>query len=303
MDNLSNSSPVPNSRFFIETFPLYLSAVFPDMDNICSLFYVPIRQIEIFCPNCKKKQLFNRECYLGEEERLNRDIKYGNIFSLEFSCVEHICKCQKNYYIHVERKNDQIVFTKCGEYPSLSPRVDQAILDVFPDDADLLRKAAICLNEGFGIGAYAYLRQVLESHIYLLLDEIKTTAQEQGDTETVKKLSDLRPNSPMSKNIEVAKDALPFYLRIDGVNPLGLLYKTLSEAIHNKSDKECLDKARDTFFALTFIINTLATVSANRKQYQASLKSLSKKENASAAETEVKNKDDKNDPVSHVQIH
>ena len=97
----------------------------------------------------------------------------------------------------------------------------------------------------------------------------------------------------MSKNIEVAKDALPFYLRIDGVNPLGLLYKTLSEAIHNKSDKECLDKARDTFFALTFIINTLATVSANRKQYQASLKSLSKKENASAAETEVKNKDDK----------
>lgn len=293
MDNLSNSSPVPNSRFFIETFPLYLSAVFPDMDNICSLFYVPIRQIEIFCPNCKKKQLFNRKCYLGEEERLNRDIKYGDIFSLEFSCVEHICKCQKNYYIHVERKNDQIVFTKCGEYPSLSPCVDEAISKVFPDDEDLLEKAVRCLKDGLGVGAYAYLRQVLESHIGLLITEIEKMAQEQEDTETLEKLAKLRGNGQMSKNIDLAKNALPVYLRVKGFNPLGLLYRTLSEGIHNQSDEECLKKANDIYNALTFILSTLANFSDAQNRYKDSLKSLSRKENVSAAEIESKNRDDK----------
>ena len=158
----------------------------------------------------------------------------------------------------------------------MSPRIDEAILQVFPNDKDLLKKAICCLKDGFGVGAYAYLRQVLESHIGLLIDEIKKTAQEQDDTETLERLAKLHDNSHMSENIDVAKDALPLYLCIKGYNPLKLLYQTLSEGIHDKSDKECLEKANAIYEALTFIITSLANISIARKKYQSSLIALNK---------------------------
>ena len=293
MDNLSNSSPVPNSRLFIETFPLYLPIAFSDKEKIVDLFYTPIRQIEVYCPNCKKNQLFNKNSYVGEVDELRRRMDHEGLLKLDYCCVEHDCKCHKTYFVHVEPQNDEIVFTKCGEYPSLSPRVDQAILDVFPDDADLLEKAVRCLKDGLGVGAYAYLRQVLESHIGLLITEIEKMAQEQEDTETLEKLAKLRGNGQMSKNIDLAKNALPVYLRVKGFNPLGLLYRTLSEGIHNQSDEECLKKANDIYNALTFILSTLANFSDAQNRYKDSLKSLSRKENVSAAEIESKNRDDK----------
>lgn len=46
-----------------------------------------------------------------------------------------------------------------------------------------------------------------------------------------------------SKKIALVKDLLPPILSANGFNPLGTLYKILSEGIHNKSDDECVDIA------------------------------------------------------------
>lgn len=292
METLPNSNPQTDWREYIEKSPLYTRIAFSGQLYFYDSFYNSLKQIEVFCPNCKRERFFDRINYLQEYD-FNTSFQYGNILSLEFSCVEHCCNCIKRYYVFVERTDEQVIFTKCGEYPSLSPRVDEAILNVFPDDEDLLNKAVKCLKRGYGVGAFAYLRQVLESHIDLLISEIEKTAQEQEDTETLEKLAKLRGNGQMSKNIDLAKNALPVYLRVKGFNPLGLLYRTLSEGIHNQSDEECLKKANDIYNALTFILSTLANFSDAQNRYKDSLKSLSRKENVSAAEIEAKNRDDK----------
>ena len=275
MNKLPNSNPQTDWRPYIEKSPLYARIAFPGNLYFYDCFYGSLNQIEAFCPNCKRERFFDRINCLPESI-FNNSFQFGTVLSLEFSCVEHYCKCKKRYFVYFEKIDDQIIFTKSGEYPSLSPRVDEAILNVFPDDADLLKKAVCCLKDGFGVGAFAYLRQVLENRIDVIISEIRKNAEEQGDTEAIKKLNELSDTSPESEKIKIAKDALPANLQSRGHNPLGLLYKTLSEGIHGLSDSECLGKANAIYGALTYILKTLAENSASRKEYEASLKFLSK---------------------------
>ena len=276
MNKLPNSTPHPDWRNYIEKSPLYVPIAFSANNNhLYNIFYSNPKQIETYCPKCKRIQLFNR---INEIHSIsfNQIFKFDSVLAFEFTCVETNCKCMKSIFVNVDQIDDQFIFIKCGEYPSLSPRVDEAILNVFPDDADLLKKAVCCLKDGFGVGAFAYFRQILESHIDLLISEIEKMAREQEDTETLEKLAQLRGNGQMSKNIDLAKNALPVYLRVKGYNPLGLLYKTLSEGIHGLSDSECLGKANAIYGALTFILKTLAENSASRKRFISDLNSLNK---------------------------
>lgn len=285
---------------FLENAPQYTSIEFTGKlipDHIDLETSIP--EISCYCPICKTDRLFhikqnpgdklaslNRLAY-ASSHTLNlspssRNPKTG-FLSFAFHCSKVGCDVEKRifmYYTHEELVDEKgvpishVTLTKCGEYPSQPPRVDQAILNVFPEDEDLLHKAVCCLKEGFGVGAYAYLRQVLESHIGLLIDEIEKNAKELGDIEKLQQLSLLHGNGPMGDKIQIANEALPTFLLVNGKNPLGRLYKTLSEGIHNLSDNDCLEKAKDVFEAITFILNTLAVYSANRKAYETSLKSL-----------------------------
>lgn len=275
---------------FLETAPLYTSIEFegksiPNFDNLEEA----ISELSYYCPQCKEIRLFHTRIeskFLAAQRGMSPPYALPTGYlCYSLYCSKNGCGLNKRVYLYYERKeyNDKsegaishVALTKCGEYPSMPPRVDEAILKVFPNDAELLKKAVCCLKDGFGVGAFAYLRQVLESHIDLLITEIEKIAQEQEDTDTLEKLAKLRGNGQMSKNIDLAKNALPVYLRVKGFNPLGLLYKTLSEGIHNQSDKECLKKANDIYNALTFILSTLASFSDARNKYKDSLKSLSK---------------------------
>ena len=102
-----------------------------------------------------------------------------------------------------------VTLTKCGEYPSMPPRVDEAILKVFPNDAELLKKAVCCLKDGFGVGAFAYLRQVLEDRIDVFIAEIRKNATEQGDTQVLQELNKLHAGSPASDKIKIANPDNP----------------------------------------------------------------------------------------------
>jgi len=282
---------------FLETDPLYTTIGF-EGQNIPEFkdLETTIPELSGYCPKCNDNRLFhvderNRFVSLSQPHvpatnLIPRPVNPTEGFlTFAFHCYKNGCGLKKRIFVyythngHVDEAGgyfSHITLTKCGEYPSLSPCVDEAISKVFPDDKDLLEKAVRCLKDGLGVGAYAYFRQVLESHIDLLITEIEKIAQEQEDTDTLEKLAKLRGNGQMSKNIDLAKNALPVYLRVKGFNPLGLLYKTLSEGIHNQSDEECLKKANDIYNALTFILSTLASFSDARNKYKDSLKSLSK---------------------------
>ena len=275
---------------FLETAPLYTSIEFegksiPNFDNLEEV----ISELSYYCPQCKEIRLFHTRIdskFLAVQRGMRPPYALPTGYlCYSLYCSKNVCGLNKRVYLYYERKEDNdnsegaishVTLTKCGEYPSMPPRVDEAILKVFPNDAELLKKAVKCLRTGYGVGAFAYLRQVLENRIDVIISEIRKNAEEQGDAEAIKKLNELGATSPESEKIKIAKDALPANLQSKGHNPLGLLYKTLSEGIHGLSDSECLGKANAIYGALTYILKTLAVNSASRKEYEASLKFLSK---------------------------
>lgn len=278
-------------RDFLQTSPLHHSITFEDRtiatyDNIKKA----VTELSLFCPNCKRERLFHspkiedRPISFGQHTPIY--LPQSDFIELSLFCSKDDCKLNKKIWLHyscatnLQEENNtppQVTLTKCGEWPTISPRIDVAIQRTFPDSADLLKKGVVCLNEGYGVGAFAYFRQVLEPQIDLLLQEVEIFATATNDTAVMEKITALRKESPMSDKIAIAKDALPAILQVDGVNPLGTIYGCLSEDIHQGTDEECLQKAQDIYSSLSFILQTLANFKKSRNEYAESLKSLQRR--------------------------
>src|SRR5439155_26247749 len=118
---------------------------------------------------------------------------------------------------------------------------------------DLFKKGLTSLTHGFGLGALAYFRRVVEDASAELIDLFADRAGADGDSETAQAIRAAEQNSRMEDRLKVASEALPPTLRPGGVNPLAVLYARYSRGIHGLSDEECLTVAQQLLFALQYI--------------------------------------------------
>jgi DNA-binding transcriptional ArsR family regulator len=130
---------------------------------------------------------------------------------------------------------------KVGQYPAWDISIDKSISSVLGKYKELFKKGLICESQGYGIGAYAYYRRIVELSIDELLDDICELVDESGRDKYKIALRKTKETSVASEKIELVKDLLPASLRPAGMNPLGLLYGFLREGIHDKSDEECIE--------------------------------------------------------------
>jgi len=72
----------------------------------------------------------------------------------------------------------------------------------------------------------------------------------------------------MSEKISIANQALPEYLIPEGLNPLGRLYKVLSEGVHSYDDGQCLERAKNIQACIKYMISELATRKKNRDSFK-----------------------------------
>ncbi|NUF17355.1 hypothetical protein HUN18_17105, partial [Acinetobacter lactucae] len=152
---------------------------------------------------------------------------------------------------------------KIGEYPQKELPKSRALSKFFKQDKDEYNKAVICIAHGYGVAAFAYMRRVVENNINSLLDLISES--EDSDPVIKEAILELRKEAPMSEKIKLANKALPAYLKPDGLNPLGTIYKVLSEGVHSLADSECLDKANALQSCIEYLISELATHKRNRE--------------------------------------
>ena len=74
--------------------------------------------------------------------------------------------------------------------------------------------------------------------------------------------------------IDLVKDLLPPSLRPNGMNPLGVLHKVLSEGLHDKSDEDCLDLAISIKNILVYLINQIIRSKEEAKKFTESMRKL-----------------------------
>ncbi len=194
--------------------------------------------------------------------------------SYKFDCVS----CRKstiNIDVHFRLENDYVELQKHGQWPKLKVKRDEQLEKFFEADADSFEKATMCIANGYGIAAFAYMRRIVESNIHLLLEDISAEVKATEESEEIQaSLNSLKNNSPMSQKIVIANKALPVYLKSNGLNPLGTLYKVLSEGVHSLPDEECLARAKDVNSCIKYLVSELGTRKRNRESFPSMIGSI-----------------------------
>lgn len=251
---------------FLETAPLYSWREFKKPDvNRSSLW---INEIDGYCETCDQNRPFQDLSSRGGGAGMAPVVLKTGVSGFQFTCVS--CRTKsKTFLIQQVVDDESIKFQKYGELPRKGLDKDRNLQRFFKEDRDNFEKATICLSHGYGIGAFAYFRRVIENNIVLLLDLLTEDAQAtEGSEAILTAIAELRKESPMSRKIEIANNALPNYLKPDGLNPLGKLYQVLSEGVHAYSDEECLNKANAAKECIAFLIGELSSRREHRDRFK-----------------------------------
>jgi len=151
--------------------------------------------------------------------------------------------------------------SKMGEEPPFGPPTPARVITLIGPDRDLFLRGRRAENQGFGIGAFAYYRRVVEKQKGRIIQEIARVAGKLGASpEVLAEFEKAAAETQFSKAIDQVKSAIPQVLLIDGQhNPLTLLHAALSEGLHDHTDEECLEIAQDIRLVLTELAERAST--------------------------------------------
>jgi len=167
---------------------------------------------------------------------------------------------------------------KFGELPPFGPPTPSRLITLIGPDRDAFLKGRRCENQGLGIGAFIYYRRVVENQKNRILSEIIKVSEKIGaKKKSIDALESAIEETQFSKALTIAKDAIPESLLINGNNPLLLLHGALSEGVHDKSDKECLEIAGSVRVVLAELSERLSQALKDEAELKKALSTLLKK--------------------------
>ena len=261
---------------FLETFSLYRKAKFDRTFNQADPLYSGHQAIHTYCGECKTDRTFNYEespRLFHNQVRISEDLpapivpeynpfagghnhksKWDFIFYICYRCG--FCKKFERVYF-VWSSADGKTVMKVGQFPAVDIAISKDFKQILQQHEETYKKGLICESHGFGIGAFAYYRRIVESVIDQLLDAIESLLIGTEKEKYQKGLAETKKTIVAQQKIELVKDLLPASLRPQQMNPLDVLHGSLSEGIHSLPDAECLSRAEDIRNTLAILVNLI----------------------------------------------
>ena len=201
-------------------------------------------EIQLHCDHekCNGTRFFR--CVSGRDQRL--ESKDYEFFYVTYRCsncqrVEKIFSLAAKVDANTKPQGECYKF---GELPTYGPPVSPKLIKLIGPDRDEFLKGRRCENQGLGVGAFIYYRRVVENQKNRIIGEIIKVSEKIGATDDkIEKLKSAITETQFSKALDMAKDAMPESLLINGHSPILLLYAALSEGIHELNDEQCLELA------------------------------------------------------------
>jgi len=104
---------------------------------------------------------------------------------------------------------------KIGEFPQFGPPTPNRFLRILGDEKEAFLKGRQCENQGLGVAAYAYYRQVVENKRDYLLEKTITVAEQIGaELDVIEQLQAAKDEHSFKKSVERIKDVFPDSLKI-----------------------------------------------------------------------------------------
>ena len=166
---------------------------------------------------------------------------------------------------------------KIGQWPAWSIVPPKEVQKALPaPELDLYKKALANLSQGYGLGALAYLRRLIESQTGTLLDMIEEAAKLEGSKEALDGIAHAREQREAEERLRLAATLLPESLRPAGQNPLDALFSLFSAGLHGNLDEtECLAVASDMRDALDYVFTRMRRNIDEARGYRASIERAS----------------------------
>ncbi len=156
---------------------------------------------------------------------------------------------------------------KIGELPPFGPPVPSRVIALVGPNRELFLRGRRAESQGFGIGAFAYYRRVVENNWQHLIGEIIQVVERISAQKTVvDTLKKAQAETQFTKAVDDVKDALPDVLLVRGHNPLTLLHKALSEGLHEESEERCLELAGSIRVVLTELAERIGEALKDEKE-------------------------------------
>jgi hypothetical protein len=191
-----------------------------------------------------------------------------------YSCVD--CGKDSVYFLIVVLNNGRLM--KAGQFPMPSVRVPKNIEKRLGASADFYKKALTSRNEGYGLGAVAYFRRVVEDKTNELVDVVADAAEAYGvPAADVEKIRAAKNEKTYEDKLKVAAHAVPEVLKPDGANPFQAMYDILSGGIHAQSEEECLQIADDVREIFDYLFDRLRAEIAERTAFVSKVKAMAGK--------------------------
>ena len=168
--------------------------------------------------------------------------------------------------------------TKIYQDPAFGQPIPKRLFKVIGEEnREYFLQARRAIARSLGIGAYAYYRRIVENTKFDLVSSILEVAKVTNATvDQIALLEQARKETQFSKALDMIKDvsAIPAVLLIDGHNPLALLHDLLSEGIHQLTDMDCLERAKETEVILSEIAERMQIALTERKSVKEAITSI-----------------------------
>lgn len=265
---MSNSDMVFQSsmRDFIETDPLYRPI------RVSGGFIADRRwphKVTYWCPVDRAEKTFVTTSY--------SDVSQGIRF-LQYKCAD----CEEHHLHFIIRgflrggDASQAFVEKIGQHPPLRIQPSAEMRNFLGEEhTDLYKKALVSLSQGYGLGALAYMRRVVEDKAREILELVSSLLEAEGaDAEEVERIAIIAGGRVAQDILNEAATIFPDHLRPGGENPMAAIYDSASVAIHGLDESECVSRAKVIVKSMEYAIPVIMRQLEARRDYLESLRRL-----------------------------
>lgn len=255
---------MPN-RELLENYPLYRKLPM-DLPNASQLARPAIH---MDCPVCGSGQTFNMTVNAYPDIGWNEPPQ--GVSKVVYRCAS--CEQFDRFFL-LKFDPERNYVIKVGQEPPWDISVDRNLEKTLGEYTEYYKKGLICESQGYGIGAFAYYRRIVEEVIDALLAGIADLMGGEDHERYLEALEQVKEAPIAQDKIALVKDLLPPILRPGGMNPLSTLHSVLSEGLHKESDDHCMELAMTVREVLEFLVNQIFVTRTAATTFTESMRKL-----------------------------
>ncbi len=174
-------------------------------------------------------------------------------------------------------KEADLYARKIGVLPERKVEKNKLVSRFFDRESDgWYYKGISCIEDNYGIGAFAYFRRIIEKELIHIIEAIKDLP-DSHELEIQELLDEHKKDPTVSTIYENIFKHLPSSLKELGDNPIKLLYKQTSEGLHSLEEEKCLDKSKSILALLNFVVTKINSEKSEIKQIKETIKGLKRR--------------------------